>query len=85
LPPIWSASSPSALVHRGIDRDGQPVGADAIGDEARRVRAGTMRLPSFRSTKSARRHGRIGVGAGHDFHEPHVTRRIEEMGDQEVC
>jgi hypothetical protein len=43
-----------------------------------------MRLPSFRSTKSETRHSRISVGAGHDFDEPHVARRIEEMGDQKV-
>jgi hypothetical protein len=25
-----------------------------------------------------------GRGAGHHFQQPHVTRRIEEVGDQEV-
>ena len=30
-------------------------------------------------------HLRVGLTAGNDLHQPHVARRIEEMGDQEVA
>ena len=80
------------LLHRHAALDGgahggdQPVGADAVGDEARRVVAGHHALAELAVGEVAD----IGHGVGpglrprHHLQQPHVARRIEEVGDEEV-
>ena len=63
-----------------------PVGADAVGDEARRVTAGEHRLAEHDIAKRSDVFGGSGTRfrPRHQFQQPHIARRIEEMGDDEI-
>ncbi len=56
-------------------------GADAVGDEIRRVASADDLFAEvlIEETGKRRHRRRIGIRAGNDFHQAHVTRRIEEV------
>ncbi len=75
------------LIHRGVDRDGQPIGADAVGDEARRVVRAHDRLAHRAIGEIHHLVDERGVALrpANDLQQPHVARRVEEVGDEEVA
>ena len=93
---LWHADGAAqhrvGLLHRhpALDRrahgSDQPVGTDAVGDEAGRVVAGHHALAELAVGEVADfRDGlRPGLWPRHHFQEPHVARRVEEVGDEEV-
>ena len=76
-----------AVFDRRDDGALQPVGADPVGDETRRVVAVDHRLAERYVEEGAKRFDpvRRDVRAANQFQQPHVARRVEEMGDQEVA
>ena len=75
------------IVDRRDDRVLQPVGADAVGDEARRVFAVDDRLAETQVGERAhpiRRPGRR-LRPDDELQQAHIAGRIEEVGDQEVA
>ena len=80
------------LLHRhpALDRcthgSDQPVGADAVGDEAGRVVAGHHTLAELAVGEVADLCHDLcpGLWPRHHLQEPHVARRVEEVGDEEV-
>ena len=75
-----------AEVEGAVDRRLHPHPADAVGDEAGPVLAGDDGLAQRAVTEFG--DGGDGVRtrrrAAHHFQQPHVARRVEEVGDQEV-
>ena len=72
------------LVHRGVHRHLQPVGADPVGDETGRIVRADHRLaqhPVAEITDLGGDH-RIGRRSGDELEQPHVARRIEEVRDE---
>ncbi|RYD84581.1 MAG: hypothetical protein EOP61_39930, partial [Sphingomonadales bacterium] len=64
----------------------QPVAADAVGDEARCVVAVDHSLAEHDNQRLADPRHAVGVVflCRHQFHQLHLPRRVEEMGDDEV-
>ena len=56
--------------------------ADAVGDEVRRVAGEDHFLAEtlVGETRATPSRGRIGFRRGNDLHQPHIARRIEEVG-----
>ncbi len=76
-----------AAIHRLQQAALQPEGADAVGDEARRVVRPHHALAEAMVAErlQPRQQRRIGVRPGHHLEQAHVARRVEEVGDQEVA
>ena len=74
------------VLDRRAHRGHQPVSADAVGDEARRVVAGHHALAELAVGEVANVDHRIrpGFRSRHHLQQPHVARRVEEVGDEEV-
>jgi hypothetical protein len=64
----------------------QPEAADAVGDEARLIPAGhdALAQPEIAEAADGSDSFRTRLRAGHDLQQPHIARRVEEVGDQEV-
>ena len=69
-----------------VDRGLHPLPADAVGDEAGPIMAVDHGLAEHPVSKGADfgRCLRARRRAAHDLQQPHVARRVEEMGDQEI-
>ncbi|EKD39983.1 MAG: hypothetical protein ACD_75C00218G0001 [uncultured bacterium] len=65
-----------------IDR----IGADPVGDKIGGILGedDAFAHPLAEEIGHAFNHGRIGLVAGDDLHQPHITRRVEEMGGEEI-
>ena len=74
------------VFHRRAHGGDQPVGADAVGDEARRVVARHHALAELAVGEFADLCHRLrpGLWPRHHLQQPHVARRVEEVGDEEV-
>ena len=73
-------------IHRVQHRHLQPVDAEPVGDEAGAVVAGDDALAHRDIGEGGDffDHRRVGLRPGDDLQQPHVARRVEEMGNQKV-
>ena len=73
-------------IHRAVDCALDPVAADPVGDEARRVVAGDDRLaePDIAEPADRSDDRRIGPRARDGLQQAQIARRVEEMGNEEA-
>ncbi len=62
-------------------------GADAIGDEVRRVLGvnHTLAQPQVAEVRDGLHGGGVGVGSGDEFQQPHIAGRVEEVSAKPVA
>ena len=79
---LHAQARPHRLDHRALE----PVHPDAVGDESRRVLAlhHPLAEPPVRELAQPLDEVRPGLRTAHDFQQPHVPGRVEEVGDGEV-
>jgi len=75
-----------AEIHHVLDALVNRIDPDAVGDEVDRILAVDNALagPVAEEFGHVLDHLGVGLPAGHNLHQPHIARRIEEMGDQET-
>ena len=73
-------------IHRAVDRGLDPVAADPVGDEARRVvaRDHGFAEPDIAEPADGPDRFRVGARAGDGLQQAQIARRVEEMGDEEA-
>ncbi len=84
-------ASASSTVESGVDRlddsDLQPINAEPVRNESRAVLAAHDALAEYEIRAGGHVLGerRIGRRPGHDFQQPHIARRVEEVRDQKIA